>query len=500
MAGNRDGRPAGACRRIAVIGGGFTGAAFALQALKEVGEPLSVVIVEPRAELGAGLAYSTEDPDHRLNAPGEIHFAVPDALDGFLRWFSETGGFARDPEAAAPGGGLFPRRREFGAYVADLVRPHLAEAAGAPGIEHLRARAAEVHERDGAMAVALDGGEALDADVVVLATGNRPAPPPRPFDGALGSHKAVLAAPWDPALLRAIAPDARVLLLGTSQTALDVIATLVRQGHRGPITAVSRRGRRPHARAAPGDGPPPSPWDRLTGPMPEFLAAAGPPTTVLGLMRTLRARCREAEAAGETWHGPFDELRDAVWRIWPMIPAADQRRFLRHLRPWYDVHRFRMPPQTEALVARAEADGLVAFRAARPVSAEADGAEVRVAFRDRGAAGLRSEAFDAVINCTGTVAGPGDDPLSRALELSGIVRPHPTGLGWEVDAECRAVGGDGRARERVFVFGPPSVGTFGDPIGSPFIVAQIHRAMPAVRAALASAAGQASRIETAPPR
>ena len=203
---------------------------------------------------------------------------------------------------------------------------------------------------------------------------------------------------------------------------------------------------------------------------------------VLSLLQLGRRRCREVESSGGTWHQPFDLLRDAVWQIWPSISAEEKRRFMRHLRPWYDTHRFRIAPPIERIVMAAEARGAVVFHAARTVSVAAEGARLAVGLQDRGANLVRTETYDAVINCTGTVAGPGDDPLSVALQAGGMTRPHPSGLGWDVDDDCRAVRGDGSPHRRLFVVGPPTAGVFGDPFGAPWITAQISRMIPGVRA------------------
>src|SRR6185312_4817746 len=53
--------------RITIVGGGFSGASAAIQLLGRSAVPLGVTIVEPRANLVYGLAYSSDDPDHRLN-------------------------------------------------------------------------------------------------------------------------------------------------------------------------------------------------------------------------------------------------------------------------------------------------------------------------------------------------------------------------------------------------------------------------------------------------
>lgn len=472
-------------RRLVVIGGGISGTALAVRALRDTDIPLSVVVVEPRAELGRGLAYSVDDPDHRLNAPTEVHFALPDAQDGLKRWMIDNGGLDDDPDAEAPGGGFFFRRRDFGAYMAALVEPHQTKNQETSGICHLRTRVIDLVEQDDGIQVIMDEGGPVEADVVVLATGLFPLKPPPPFDDpSIQSHTGFLAEPWDLARLAGIDRDAKILMLGTALTTSDIITSLIRQGHRGPINAISRRGLRSQPRAAPTGKPFVSPWPRIVGPEPEFLVLQARSPTVIGVLRALRNRITEVETEGGAWHGPFDELRDSVWQLWPKITDDDKQRYMRHLRPYYDTHRFRLPPQTEKIVADAEAAGQVRFNAARAVAAQLEGDQIRVELRDRGAETLRAESFDAVINCTGIATGPRDEALSRALINGGWARAHPTGMGWDVDADSRAVGGNGTAQRRLFVIGPPSAGYFGDPIGAVFIIAQIDRTMPVLCATL----------------
>ena len=491
-------------RRVAIVGGGFTGASIAVQLVRASAVPLSITVVEPRERVGPGLAYSATDPDHRLNGPTWSHSIVPDDAGHFTRWCESKSVFARDPEAVAADTNAFVRRADYGDYLADTLRAHEHWPATGSTIAHLRDRAVAAAATCDAMSIRTAGGRTLESDMLVVATGN---PLPRlqaPLERSLAGHPSVIEDPLQPGRLAQLDARAKLLVVGSGLTALDIVSTLVRAGHRGDVVVVSRRGLRPRPQppaavpaavdtAAVAAHPP---LERIMGAVPGFLLHDASPT-LRGWVRALRARIREVEAGGESWHKGFDELRDVVWRAWPLLPAAEQRRFLRRMRTWYDVHRFRAPPQNDALVRDAEARGRVAFRAARlrAVQPVAGSNALHVRFAGRGSAGEHVETFDALVNCTGLDAAAGlrANPFLASLVDDGWLRVDDAGIGFAVDANCCAIGADARARPALRVLGPPTAGTFGDPLGVMFIAAQIWRMLPDALAFLAQARPAPSR-------
>ncbi len=471
---------------VAIVGGGFTGAVLAIHLSCAAERPLEVAVVEPRGRPGRGLAYDTADPDHRLNAPLEVHLVHPDAPGHLRDWHAARVGPARDPEALAADGGVYMRRGDFGRYVEERFRAHVDGNPSGSTIRHVRSRALAARRTPDGYTLALDDGTELSAGLAVLASGHdRPRAPP-PLDGAVSEDPGFVADPWDTARLREIPADARVLLLGTSQTASDAIAVLLRSGHRGPVAAVSRRGLRARRRPAAVPGPPPDVAARVVRPVSLFVEAHGRQTSVRGLLCTLRAEARRAEAAGGSWLEPFGDLRDSVWDLWPALPLAERRRFLRHLRVWYDVHRFQLPPQVEARIAQAEAAGQVSFEAASCVSAARDGGAFSVVLQPRGGGGRHRETFDVIVNCTGPGMRPdrSANPFVKALAAQGHAVPHPVGAGFSVDGECRAIGAGGRADPRLRIVGPPTYGAFADQQGASFITLRLCRIVPGIVASL----------------
>ncbi len=215
------------------------------------------------------------------------------------------------------------------------------------------------------------------------------------------------------------------------------------------------------------------------------------------LLRALRQRIREVEQAGQTWDQPFVHLRDMVGHLWPSMPAAEKQRFFRHLRTFYDVHRFRVVPQNQAIVDEAEARGQVRFRAASLalIATDDDQATIRIALRGRGTSALQSAVYDRVINCTGVDSThPAEVPLYSALLAREMLSVDPSGIGLAVDAYSRALARDGRATQWLRIVGPPTTGARGDPLGSPYIAIQIHRMFPDIARVLGVAVKGVSRV------
>lgn len=487
-------------KRIAIVGGGFTGVSAAVQLVRRSPAPLAITLIEARERIGPGLAYATHDPDHRLNGPTWVHSVDP--LDGghFTRWCEAHGVFDHDPRARQPSGAAFVRRAVFGAYLEDQVRVHAQATPSGSTLHTVQARAIGALQRGAETVVLTDQGQTIAADLLLLATGNALPRLPAPLEPALAAHPGVIENPLDAERLRHIPRSARVLVIGSGLTALDVVCTLERQGHAGGAVLLSRRGLRPRPQP-PFSGPLPVPegrdnLDRVLGPAPDWLLQAEP--SARAWLRALRARVR---AAGGHWYPDFDALRDTVWQLWLRLPLAQQQRFLRRLRPWYDVHRFRSPPPTEAIVNAAIASGRVQPLAARLRGLRAEGRTLVAQLQAAGADAPHPARFDAVVNCTGldVASRTAGNPLLRSLVAQGWLQPDAVGVGYAVDAQCRPIGRDGAAREHLRLVGPPTLGTFGDPGGAMYIAAQIHRMVPGLLAALGGSVS-APPARTAPRR
>ena len=143
--------------------------------------PIAITIVEPREALGQGAAYSTNDPDHRLNGTLDVHMLDPADPDSLQRWCDEQRILEHDPEARVADGSLFIRRSDFGRYLNAMLRACAERMPTASSIRHVRDRAVDAVAATHGLDIILSSGQSIACDMVIVATGN--AAPRLPSDG-----------------------------------------------------------------------------------------------------------------------------------------------------------------------------------------------------------------------------------------------------------------------------------------------------------------------------
>jgi uncharacterized NAD(P)/FAD-binding protein YdhS len=477
--------------RVAIVGGGFSGAVTAMHLARLSTIPLAIDVIEPRATLGGGVAYSAVDPTHRINVPASRMTVFADDPTQFDRWLRARDDLQRDPAAVWQDGSAFPQRGLFGRYIAELV----AEAgSGRPDVTilHHRTTAEDIAATEAGYKVRLRDGGTLHADLAVLAVSHPPPAVPGPLRGVQAAGAVVVDNPWRPGAMDAIAPDAGVLIVGTGLTMADVVSTLDRRGHRGPITVVSRRGllSRGHAFGEIGKR--------------NWFETCPPIHTALGLCQAVRAQVRAAALEGQPWQAVFDDIRANASRVWTCLDLAERRRLLRHLRPFWDVHRFRIAPQAEQTIARLRAGGTFRSIAASLLGGIWDGQTLRVLLHPRGtqAAHTMEIEVEAVIVTTGPAhdGAVASNPALASLALAGRIRLDAVGLGLDVDADNHAIGADEVARPTLLVAGPLARGQVGELMGLPQVSDHARRvAATATSTLLALARGpKTAAMQTSP--
>lgn len=101
-------------RVIAIVGGGYSGVMAAVNIMRELDQlVVTIYLIDKRAALGRGLAYSIWDDSMLLNVPAGNMSAYPDQPSDFLEYCRGL-----DPSLNA---GSFVSRRIYGDYLEKVL-------------------------------------------------------------------------------------------------------------------------------------------------------------------------------------------------------------------------------------------------------------------------------------------------------------------------------------------------------------------------------------------
>ena len=419
-----------------IIGGGYSGTMVAAELARR---GVSSVVIDNSGREGRGTAYSTPEDAHLLNVVAGRMGA----------WADKPGDFA---EAVAVEGykpeDYVPRRR-YGEYLGSIL-----DDAKASGLVRVVSGNAVSAERAGdGWTIGLGDGARIKGAALVLAQGNQS--PDRPAFARGIPSDLFVGDPWSDtgraAITRAAASGGDVLVIGTGLTMIDVVLSLDEARHRGRIVAVSRRGLAPRSHAD-------------FEPAPVQLADV-PQGSLKGLWSWMRKRGAEVG-----WRAAVDGLRPHSHALWQALSGKEQSRFMRHARPWWDVHRHRIAPEVAARIRRLIELGQLEIVAGRIVDMWAENGQLGVSICRRWKREASEQQFSLSVNCTGPLGSisASGDPLLKNLLETGLARADALDLGLEVDDRSRLSGS-----ECAWAVGPLSKGRYWEITAVPDIRGQV---------------------------
>ncbi len=430
---------------IIIVGGGASGTLVAANLLRRSRDVL-ILLIDRTAEPGRGMAYSTTCPCHLLNVPAAKMSAFPDEPAHFVRWLWRNG---MDFEETS-----FVPRMIYGDYLQAVLKEARNQASDIR-FRHIRATAEGLLTSGDRVQVRCGDGNHFEGDALVLALGNAsPAPWPHLSAEVTGTGR-FFGSTWDPEALQPRDPSEPVLLLGTGLTAVDALLALRHNGHRGHVHMTSRRGLLPLGH-------------RLFtyAPIP-----CTPASSARELLRNMRATAADAEILHSNWRLAVDGVRPQTNHLWQSMTATDQSRFLRHVRPFWDVHRHRMAPEIAAHVEEELERGSLSVSAGRTGKIDLTANCLRIEFRARGTA--QTEVIEAgrIVNCTGPEANLQrlPNPLIQDMLSQRLLQPHPLRTGALVDSDGAVITSDGQPSQSIFTVGPLRMGTLFETVAMPEI-------------------------------
>jgi len=423
---------------IAIIGGGASGTITAIHLLEEFKTPLKIYLLERRQKaVFRGVAYATELEFEPLNVPAGKMSIFSDAPLDFYHWLLENKQQVSTEPITADS---YVSRRWFGDYLAERLARSKARAKGALQIIFAEATEITNNSSNQNYRIKLADGTYIKAGYLVFATGNEP-----PAEALNNLETAILGQnyipdPWKVHPFQQLSPDDDVLVLGTGLSMVDHVISLRKRNHRGKIFAFSRHGFLPLTQQAGQQGQ---------------VTFSYQTSDILNILKDLRAGIADSKKQGVDWQQVINSLRDDTPAIWRGLSPESKRLFLRRLKPFWEIHRHRMPIDSARIIDEMKQTGKLEILHGKKDRIVIEAGRFAFIFTQPGL-GIRSVAINHVINCTGPAgnySGYGNQ-LIRHLLSRGWMKQDELGLGIETGYSGEIITASGNALPNAFAVGP----------------------------------------------
>lgn len=436
---------------VAIIGSGFSGALVAANLLRNATIPLTIKTIERNSKFGRGVAYGTKIESHLLNVPAGKMSAFPQEPNHFLNWLSENGYVEFTPSSFVP-------RRIYGDYVATVLQEAEENAPDFVRLERIVDEAIAIEVSSENIIIYLSGGECFCVDKVVLALGNFPASLPEPLASLENRY---ITDAWSDDAIAELNTNDSILLIGTGLTMVDIVVALQEKGFQGKIHAVSRHGLMPLRH-------------QQTTIYPAFIDIETAPKTARRLLHLVRQEIKLADEKGHNWRAVIDAIRPVTQILWQSLPYKEQKRFLRHVKAYWEVHRHRIAPKIADNLEIAKAADQLIYYGGRIQSWEALENGVNVTIRQRETGENQVLYVNRIINCTGSDCNYRrlQHPLLASLQEQRLIRPNSFSIGIDTATNGALIDADGKISDQLYTLGTPRKGDLWETTAVPEIRVQ----------------------------
>ncbi|MBC5773692.1 FAD/NAD(P)-binding protein [Pontibacter sp. KCTC 32443] len=435
---------------IAIIGGGLSGTLTAIHLLHNATCNTTINLIDQdRYRMNRGIAYSSQLTFQPLNVPASAMSLFPEHPLDFFYWLeAQQHRYEKHLKHPVSKDDFIPRFI-FGDYLKARLQEAKMKAHPSINFVEVYDEAISVKRKANCFQVDFRDHESIKADKVVLALGNfPPAQLPIP-DAAFYQSSKYVASPWAAKGLADLPVDASLLLIGSSLTMVDLVGSLKAQGHKGKIYVISRHGLLPQ------------PFDVYTPSYHKLNLPIHSDLSVIALFRFFRKEIKKAEEQGYTWRSVLDAMRPDIPAIWQALPLTEKKRFLRHVRPYWETHRHRMPASSATLINGLQQQGQLEVIAATILNMVDEGEHACITLKKRKYTATSQIKVSRVINCT----GPQSDftkiqmPLVQQLLEEGLIKPDQLKLGLETAPDGTLIGEQGTPIDGLYTLGPPRKAT-----------------------------------------
>jgi uncharacterized NAD(P)/FAD-binding protein YdhS len=424
--------------KIAIIGGGLSGSLVTINLIKQATGASTIYLFEKtQGQLNKGVAYSSQLPYQLLNVPVNEMSLFLDKPMHFCEWLKEKG-YNYQPAD-------FATRDLYGKYVAESFANETAKQSRVE-VKVVLSEVTNIERCDGGYRLVDDMGEKVEVDKIILCTGNLPPGDVPGLPQAIKNNIAYVSHPWDGFDVNSLSSRENILMVGSGLTMLDLVLSLNYNDHIGKITVISRRGLLPlpHGTSLP---------YKLSHVPEDGL-------NISTLLTWFKNEVKLAEQEGKDWRSAVNAIRPYIQNLWSRLPLEEKKRFMRHLRPFWEIHRHKMPLESQAILNRMKQDGRLEIIAGRIKNAEALENTIKVTYHTRNSSARKQVAVNRIINCTGpeTEYRKLRSALYQSLIENKLVQANELSLGLNSTSEGFIIDAEGKVNYSMAIIGPPAKG------------------------------------------
>jgi uncharacterized NAD(P)/FAD-binding protein YdhS len=422
---------------IAIIGGGASGTIAAIKLLHTLTSPAHIYLIEKNASLlYRGNAYASNFSYEPLNVPSGKMSIYNSDHDNFYNWLLTH----KSAESAAINltKASFVSRRWFGDYVEWNIKQAIANKPGNVKYNEVIDNVQDIESESGTHKITFLSGKVINADVVIFATGNE-APKPLLDDATIADiDNRYENYPWKGLENYNFNKEDDILLVGSGLTMIDNAVSLKNAGHNGKIYILSRHAYLPlpHANTTHLDAP------------------ALPATSTYEAYQVLKKIVKDADRAGHSWQSVMDSLRPITTPLWQQLSTAEKKFFFKYLRPYWEIHRHRMPLESANHIAKMQEEGKVELLKGCITNAVPNNGNITVTYKNSKEENTLQVKY--IVNCTGPNSDYANLPgtLYNTLAQKGLVSFDELGLGIVTTTNGTPVSAKGKVADNIFSIGP----------------------------------------------
>lgn len=425
---------------VAIVGAGLSGSLLAINLLKNTFDgKIEIFLIESsKKRFGRGVAYSPNSIYQKLNVPAKGMSLFPENPNHFVEWWKSNEknyfylGESYDENS------FFPRFI-FGDYLESTLNSNIQTKSTNKEFFTINDEVVDATKIESQWKIKLTSGAELIVDNLILATGNIPPGNPSYLAKDVLDSKRYLNNPWDDSLFESIQLNESLGILGSGLSMVDVIMTLKRKNFQGKIVSFSRSGKLPKVHSKP-DHLNPTPFPTLKGNTNEDV-------------HLIRNWIRENEGISDVHL--MNVIRPFTSEIWKSWDVKNQRRFIRHVRPFWESFRHRIPSESMAIISEWIHLGKLTFLKARIQSSILENDSIGIStLEPHGKFG--SYRFDRLINCTGpdTKLKEVKSELYTNLKKKGYITQSENGIGFVTGNLGQVKTEEGKFLKNLYCLGP----------------------------------------------